>query len=132
MLCRVWSGSRETVSLDPCSLEDPRVSGGPGRPAAAAGGTLQHPFQGREQDSLGPRLDLQISQPIIIHLVPFSMTSSLRAGPTFSLMLDIKSQSDCSFWSVLVQVDGKHQDAGVAFERLQVDIEHLDLSKRRL
>ncbi|XP_070816626.1 tRNA:m(4)X modification enzyme TRM13 homolog [Chaetodon trifascialis] len=27
------------------------------------------------------------------------------------------------------KVDGKHQDAGVQFERLQVDIQHLDLSK---
>lgn len=26
-------------------------------------------------------------------------------------------------------MDGKHQDAGVQFERLQVDIQHLDLSK---
>uniref|UniRef100_A0A3Q3W1U4 tRNA:m(4)X modification enzyme TRM13 n=1 Tax=Mola mola TaxID=94237 RepID=A0A3Q3W1U4_MOLML len=31
--------------------------------------------------------------------------------------------------STRFKVDGKHQDAGVAFERLQVDIEHLDLSK---
>uniref|UniRef100_A0A3P9IRP6 tRNA:m(4)X modification enzyme TRM13 n=1 Tax=Oryzias latipes TaxID=8090 RepID=A0A3P9IRP6_ORYLA len=31
--------------------------------------------------------------------------------------------------SIRFKVDGKHQDAGVHFERLQVDIEHLDLSK---
>uniref|UniRef100_A0A3P9LUZ5 tRNA:m(4)X modification enzyme TRM13 n=1 Tax=Oryzias latipes TaxID=8090 RepID=A0A3P9LUZ5_ORYLA len=31
--------------------------------------------------------------------------------------------------SIRFKVDGKHQDAGVQFERLQVDIEHLDLSK---
>ncbi|TKS75266.1 tRNA:m(4)X modification enzyme TRM13 -like protein [Collichthys lucidus] len=29
----------------------------------------------------------------------------------------------------LLLVDGKHQDVGVQFERLQVDIQHLDLSK---
>lgn len=32
-------------------------------------------------------------------------------------------------WSVLVQVDGKHRNSGATFERLHVDIEHLDLSK---
>ncbi|XP_061594105.1 tRNA:m(4)X modification enzyme TRM13 homolog [Cololabis saira] len=31
--------------------------------------------------------------------------------------------------STRFKVDGKHQDAGVPFERLQVDIQHLDLSK---
>ncbi|XP_031133012.1 tRNA:m(4)X modification enzyme TRM13 homolog isoform X1 [Sander lucioperca] len=31
--------------------------------------------------------------------------------------------------STRFKVDGKHQDAGVEFERLQVDIQHLDLSK---
>ncbi|KAG7515012.1 tRNA:m(4)X modification enzyme TRM13-like [Solea senegalensis] len=31
--------------------------------------------------------------------------------------------------STRFKVDGKHQDAGVQFERLQVDIQHLDLSK---
>ncbi|KAM4575426.1 tRNA:m(4)X modification enzyme TRM13 homolog isoform 2-T2 [Fundulus diaphanus] len=31
--------------------------------------------------------------------------------------------------STRFKVDGKHQDGGVAFERLQVDIQHLDLSK---
>ncbi|XP_039667385.1 tRNA:m(4)X modification enzyme TRM13 homolog [Perca fluviatilis] len=33
--------------------------------------------------------------------------------------------------STRFKVDGKHQDAGVEFERLQVDIQHLDLSKRQ-
>lgn len=31
----------------------------------------------------------------------------------------------------VLQVDGKHQDVGVEFERLQVDIQHLDLSKKQ-
>lgn len=31
--------------------------------------------------------------------------------------------------STRFKVDGKHQDSGVEFERLQVDIQHLDLSK---
>ncbi|KAI3369193.1 hypothetical protein L3Q82_026144, partial [Scortum barcoo] len=38
----------------------------------------------------------------------------------------VRSDRCCS---VVVQVDGKHQDDGVQFERLQVDIQHLDLSK---
>lgn len=31
--------------------------------------------------------------------------------------------------SLLVQVDGKHQDSSATFQRLHVDIQHLDLSK---
>ncbi|XP_034386050.1 tRNA:m(4)X modification enzyme TRM13 homolog isoform X2 [Cyclopterus lumpus] len=34
--------------------------------------------------------------------------------------------------STRFKVDGKHQDTGVEFERLQVDIQHLDLSKVQL
>ncbi|XP_040039257.2 tRNA:m(4)X modification enzyme TRM13 homolog [Gasterosteus aculeatus] len=34
--------------------------------------------------------------------------------------------------STRFKVDGKHQDTGVQFERLQVDIQHLDLSKVQL
>lgn len=40
MLCGVWGGSRETVSLDPRSPEDPRAHGDPGGLAAAPGGAL--------------------------------------------------------------------------------------------
>ncbi|KAF6728678.1 tRNA:m(4)X modification enzyme TRM13-like [Oryzias melastigma] len=47
---------------------------------------------------------------------------------------DLKNSEDLQLLlversSIRFKVDGKHQDAGVQFERLQVDIQHLDLSK---
>lgn len=50
MLCGVRCGTRETVSLDPRSPEDPGAHGDPAGPAAAPGGALQHPLQGRDND----------------------------------------------------------------------------------
>lgn len=70
-----------------------------------------------------------LSQPVLFRVTsPLSsilVYSDKEVGPCLDTNPSL-------FPSVLVQVDGKHQDAGVAFERLQVDIEHLDLSKRGL
>lgn len=59
-----------------------------------------------------------------------------RVKSIFYVQTVIKTESSWSVWlidrwnrCVLLQVDGKHQDAGVQFERLRVDIQHLDLSK---
>ncbi|XP_042339858.1 tRNA:m(4)X modification enzyme TRM13 homolog [Plectropomus leopardus] len=47
-----------------------------------------------------------------------------QVDPCEDLQLLLVERSSTRF-----KVDGKHQDAGVEFERLQVDIQHLDLSK---
>lgn len=68
--------------------------------------------------------------------VPPIHTSHTDGVFIFYVETVIKTESSWSVWlidrwnrCVLLQVDGKHQDAGVQFERLQVDIQHLDLSK---
>ncbi|KAG7218875.1 hypothetical protein INR49_019461 [Caranx melampygus] len=67
---------------------------------------------------------LKISEDLQLLLV--ERCSTRFKIPTFP---DSWTQSNSDLVSALLQVDGKHQDGGAQFERLQVDIQHLDLSK---
>lgn len=79
LLRGVRSRSRETVSLDPRSPEDPRPPEHLRRPAAAAGGALQHPLQGREKSPNSRLLKLQTlkvpnsSAPIMKYSISFKI-----------------------------------------------------------
>ncbi|XP_070687915.1 tRNA:m(4)X modification enzyme TRM13 homolog [Pempheris klunzingeri] len=59
---------------------------------------------------------------------------ALKTPEALKIPDDLKTPDDLQLLlvercSTRFKVDGKHQDAGVEFERLQVDIQHLDLSK---
>nr|XP_046247695.1 tRNA:m(4)X modification enzyme TRM13 homolog isoform X2 [Scatophagus argus] len=59
----------------------------------------------------------------------FDMEDGVLSHPVLQEELNNPKNGDSAHKHLKQQVDGKHQDVGVQFERLQVDIQHLDLSK---
>eukprot|EP00064_Thunnus_orientalis_P017092 superscaffoldBa00003539_g17169 len=146
-LCGVRSRSRETVSLDPRGPEDLRAPEHLRRLAAAAGGALQHSLQVRGgvsstaaalvvqqihnitkmADEEPP--DILTTYQKLLFIFPSERRSRVFRGICEGLVTIATYLKEETSTMIRMGVDGKHQDAGVEFERLQVDIQHLDLSK---